>query len=73
MRLSRSEWNNYSYAAHKDDFFKGELLTRRYKMFQLTKYEHEGVSKSIDSEDRNFSSFGLRNYYLLNAPNFRHL
>ena len=29
-------------------------LTKRY-IFQLTKCEHEGVSKSIDSDYRNFS------------------
>ena len=33
-------------------FYK--LLTRRYT-FQLTKYKHESVSESIDSDDRNFS------------------
>ena len=31
-----AEWNNYSYAAHKGDFFC-KLLTRSY-IFQLTKY-----------------------------------
>ena len=36
-------------------FYK--LLTRRY-IFKLTKHEHEGVSESNDSDDRNFS-FGL--------------
>ena len=62
------EWNNYSFAAHNDDFFY-TLLTRRY-IFQLTKYEHEGVSESIDSDNRNFFSLVLRNYYSLNVPNF---
>ena len=37
-------------------FYK--LLTRRY-IFQLAKYEHKGVSESIDSDDRNFSFVGL--------------
>ena len=27
--------------------------------FQLTNYEHKGVSENIDSDDRNFSSAGL--------------
>ena len=30
-------------------------LTKRY-IFQLTKCEHKGVSESINSDDRNFSS-----------------
>ena len=29
--------------------------TKRY-IFQLTKCEHKGISESIDSDDRNFSS-----------------
>ena len=33
-------------------FYK--LLTRR-DIFQLAKYKYEGVSESIDSDDRNFS------------------
>ena len=37
-------------------FYK--LLTRRY-IFKLTKHEHEGVSESNDSDDRNFSFAGL--------------
>ena len=55
---SRSKWNGYSHAAHKGDFFKGELLTRRY-IFQLMKYENKGVNKSTHSKNRNFSSFSL--------------
>ena len=47
------ELNNYSYAAHKGNTFY-KLLTRSYT-FQLAKYEHDGVSKSIDSDGRNFS------------------
>ena len=30
-------------------------VTKRY-IFQLTKCEHKGISESIDSDDRNFSS-----------------
>ena len=37
-------------------FYK--LPTRRY-IFKLTKYDHEDVSESIDSDDRNFSFVGL--------------
>ena len=37
-------------------FYK--YLPRRY-IFQLTKYKHKGVSESIDSDNRNFSSVGL--------------
>ena len=37
-------------------FYK--LLTRRY-IFKLTKHEHEAVSESNDSDDRNFSFVGL--------------
>ena len=52
------ELNNYSNAAHKDNFFL-KLLTRSY-IFQLTKYGNDSVSKSIDSDDRNFSFIGQR-------------
>ena len=52
-----TEWNNYSYAAHKANFFY-KLLTRRC-IFQLTKHELKGVSESFDFEGKNFSSFGL--------------
>ena len=51
------EWNNNSYAAHKDDFFN-KLLTWRY-IFQLVKYKNKGVSEAIDSDDRNLFSVGL--------------
>ena len=34
-------------------------LTKRY-IFLLTKGEHNGVSESIDSEDRNFSNVKLQ-------------
>ena len=34
-------------------FFKS--LNKRY-VFQLTEFEHKGVSESMDSDDRNFSS-----------------
>ena len=50
------EWNNYSYSAHKGDFFW--QITRRY-IFQFTKYERKGVSESIDFNDTSFSSVGL--------------
>ena len=36
------ELKNYSYAAYKGDFFY-KLLSRR-QIFQLTMYEHDGVS-----------------------------
>ena len=36
-----------------DGIFKS--FTKRY-IFQLTKCENKGVSESIDSDDRNFSS-----------------
>ena len=68
------EWNNYSFAAHNDDFFY-TLLTRRY-IFQLTKYEHEGVSESIDSDNRNFFFIGLAELLFLKRPqlsNYRRL
>ena len=52
-----TERNNYSDAVHKGNFFY-KLLTRRY-IFQLMKYEHKGVSESIDFDDMNFSSAGL--------------
>ena len=52
------ERNNYSYAAHNGVFLKKKAFTRGY-IFQLTNYEHKGVSESIDSDDRNFSSAGL--------------
>ena len=52
-----AEWNNYFCAAHKGDF-SYKLLTRKY-IFQLTKYEHKGVSKSNDFDDTNFSSAGI--------------
>ena len=35
-----------------------KLLSRRY-IFQLTKYEHKGVSESTDFDYTNFSSVGL--------------
>ena len=35
-----------------------KLLTRKC-VFQLKKYKHNSVSKSIHSDDRNFSAFGL--------------
>ena len=35
-----------------------KLLTRRY-IFQLKKYEHKGISESIDFDNTNFSSVGL--------------
>ena len=38
--------------------FFHKLLTRRY-IFQLTKYEHDGVSESIDFDDTKFSSVGF--------------
>ena len=38
--------------------FLKKAFTRGY-IFQLTNYEHKGVSESIDSDDRNFSSAGL--------------
>ena len=38
--------------------FSFESLTKRY-IFQLTKYEHEGVNENIDSDDKNFSFIGL--------------
>ena len=49
-----------------------KLPTRRY-IFKLTKYDHEDVSESIDSDDRIFLSLVLQNYQSLNAPNFRRL
>ena len=65
--LFYTEWNNYSYAAHKGRFFKKKLITRMH-IFQLMKYKHKGVSDSINFDDTNFSSVGL-----LNVPNFRRL
>ena len=47
-----AEWNNYSYATHNGVL---KSPTKRY-IFQLTKCEHKGVSESIDSDDRNFST-----------------
>ena len=41
-----------------------KLLTRRY-IFKLTKYEREVVSRSIDSDDRNFRFVGLAELSLL--------
>ena len=52
------ERNNYSYAAHNVVFLKKKAFTRGY-IFQLTNYEHKGVSESIDSDDRNFSSLNI--------------
>ena len=34
-----------------------KLLTRRY-IFQLTKYKHKGISKSINFDDANVCSVG---------------
>ena len=42
------EWNNYSYAARK--------VTHQKLYFSANKVWTKGVSKIIDSEDRNFSS-----------------
>ena len=55
-------WNNYSKLALKNytkDLQHGFPHSVRIYIFQLTKYEHKGVSGSIDSDDRNFSSAGL--------------
>ena len=38
--------------------FFNKLLSRGY-IFQLTKYEHQGVSQRIDSDNTNFSSVDL--------------
>ena len=65
------ELNNYSYAAHKDNTFY-KLLTRSYT-FQLAKYEHDGVSKTIDSDDRNFSFIGLGELLFLKCSRSRRL
>ena len=40
-------------------------LIKKY-IFQFTRYEHRGVSKSIDSDDRNFSFIGLVELLFLN-------
>ena len=49
--------SNYFCAAHKGDF-SYKLLTRKY-IFQLTRYEHKGISESTDFDDTNFSSAGI--------------
>ena len=46
-----------------------KLLTRWY-IFQLTKYELESVSESIDSDDRNFSFTGLAELFFLTRSQF---
>ena len=51
-------------------FYK--LLTRKY-IFKHTKFEHKGVSESIDSDDRNSPSVGLANNYSVDTSNFRRL
>ena len=48
-----AEWSDYSYAAHNGVFLK--VLTKRH-IFQFTKYEHNGITENISSDDRNFSS-----------------
>ena len=45
-------------------FFK-KSLTKRY-IFQFTKYENKGVSESIDSDNRNFSSVKHQLFIFLN-------
>ena len=54
MQKYYAEWNNHFCAAHKDSF----LQANKY-IFQLTKYEHKDIHKSIDCDDSNLSSMGL--------------
>ena len=46
---------NFSYGAHNGVLFKS--------LFQVTKCEHKGVSKSIDSEDRTFSNVNSKQIF----------
>ena len=56
------EWNNRFYAAHKGDFF-----TSKQVYPQLTKYKHDDVCESIDSDNTNLSSIGVAEKSFLNA------
>ena len=49
---SYAEWKNYSYAAHK-----GKVPHQ--KVYLSAQESVMGVSESIDTGDRNFSSVGL--------------
>ena len=58
----------YFSAAHKGHLFY-KLLTRR-DIFQLTRYEYEGVSESIDPDDKNFTFIGLAELLFLKRSQF---
>ena len=59
-----AEWNNHFCAAHKGDFF-----TSKQVYPQLTKYKHNDVCESIDSDDTNLSSIGVAEKSFLNVLN----
>ena len=49
---------------------KATFLQVNKYICQLTKYKHQNVRESIESDDKNLSSIGLRNNHFLNALNF---